>query len=83
MIEQKDRTTRDFAAEGEARREAIITFIRSYQADHGYPPSIREVADGVGVTKNAVSHHLSRLADEGRVSQTPGKYRSLRVTNGA
>lgn len=66
--------------EGAQRRIAIIRFVTEYQQQHHMAPSIREIAEAVGiVSKTAVRHHLETLRREGRVTWEDGKFRSLKV----
>lgn len=75
-------TTRaELIEQGVLRREEIIRFTRAYQEEYGFPPSMQEIADGVGIRKNAVRHHLIKLREDGRVTMVQGKYRSLRVVD--
>lgn len=73
-------TQQDLIVQGENRREEILDFIAAYHAEWGFAPSMDEIAQGVGVVKNAARHHLLKLQQEGKVCMTPGKYRSLRLT---
>jgi len=55
---------------GEERRQAILDFHRSFVERHGYCPSIREVADAVGLkSTSTVSHHFTILEKEGRLTR--------------
>lgn len=60
------------------RRKQIMVFIRSYIREWGYGPSQREIADAVGVAKTAVGRHLDIMVEEGKITMTPGVYRSVR-----
>lgn len=68
--------------QGEERRREILEWVRHFIDDNGYSPSMEEIGVGIGVHKNAVNHHLKKLQKEGKVSMTPGKYRSLRLIEG-
>ena len=35
------------------RQEEILNFIKKYIADHGYPPAVREICAGVGLSSPA------------------------------
>lgn len=51
-------------------RDNIAAFIRAYQDEHGFPPSMREVADAVGLRGPSTVHkHCSRLAGAGYLVQ--------------
>lgn len=62
-----------------ARRDGILRFCKRYLAEHGFSPSIQEIADDAEITKTAVRHHLDKLEAEGLISRSSGVYRSLRV----
>jgi SOS-response transcriptional repressor LexA len=56
------------AAQGAERRQAILAFIVGFKTVHRYPPTVRQIADGVGlVSLGAVHGHLHRLVREGRL----------------
>jgi SOS-response transcriptional repressor LexA len=68
------------AAWDSQRTSAVYAFIAAYQLKHGYGPSLREIAVGVGLnTAQSVLHHVELLAGRGRVTRTPGIARSIRV----
>jgi repressor LexA len=49
-------------------RDRVLEFIRSYLGEHGYPPTVREIAIAVGVTSTStVAHHLNRLEIDGAI----------------
>ena len=55
-------------------RERIYAFIVDYIERVGYPPSVREIGKGVGLSSSATVHvHLRTLAAEGwlRVDSVP------------
>jgi repressor LexA len=48
------------------RNRAVLDFIRTFTADHGYPPSVREVGEAVGLASTSSVHHqLRSLARKG------------------
>ena len=57
----------------------VVSFIQDYTARTGFSPSLREIADGCGLSLNAVFRYVERLNDQGRVTRIPGQARSLRV----
>lgn len=49
-------------------RDRIVLFMQTFRAENGYPPSIRSIAEGVGLSStNTVHTHLATLEREGRV----------------
>ena len=48
------------------RQRKVLQFIREYQQRRGQPPSMREIADGVGLSStSSVSYQLRTLQDKG------------------
>lgn len=69
--------------QGVERRQAIFTFVKDYIRENGYGPSVDEITAGIGITsKTAVRHHLTNMIEQGVITSTPGKYRSIRVPDG-
>ena len=50
---------------GASTRDRIVDFIRDFIAGHGYSPTVREVAEAVGLSSSGAYHHLESLRDEG------------------
>ncbi|MFN2521343.1 MAG: transcriptional repressor LexA [Candidatus Limnocylindria bacterium] len=60
------------------RGERILEFIRETVEDRGYPPSVREIAEAVGLAStSAVHHHLTKLEREGRLQKEATRSRAL------
>ena len=54
--------------------------IVSYVKREGYPPSVREICQGVGIKSTSTVHaHLRRLQDEGKIEYIPGKRRAIMI----
>ena len=55
------------------RQVTILQFIRESVQRRGYPPSLREIAQAVGLaSQSTVSYHLSALVKKGYLSRGPG-----------
>jgi repressor LexA len=62
------------------KRLQILNFIADSQRDRGYPPSVREIGEAVGLTSSATVHtHLAVLQREGYLSRDPSKPRAIQV----
>lgn len=62
------------------RKQRIIEYIASTLREHGYPPSVREIATAVGLAStSAVHHHLSALEREGLLERGATQSRALRL----
>ena len=52
-------------------RDRILAFIISYQDEHGFSPSMREIANGVGLTSvGSVHRHIEILKSKGILQDT-------------
>jgi len=65
------------------QQQKVLVFVREYSRRHGFPPSLREIGQGIDVVNvNAVRGHVSALERKGYIARTPEKARSLRVLEG-
>jgi repressor LexA len=63
------------------RRQRIVDFIGRTVEERGYPPSVREIADAVGLAStSAVHHHLIALERDGLLERGGKHSRALRLT---
>ena len=63
-----------------ARQRAILEFIDSNMRERGYPPSVREIGEAVGLNSPATVHnHLASLQKLGYLRRDPTKPRALEV----
>ncbi len=59
---------------------AILEVIQRSIAAHGYPPSMREIGDAVGLKSlSSVTHQLNQLELSGYLRRDPGKTRAMEV----
>src|SRR5690606_9952134 len=59
---------------------AILEVIQRSIARHGYPPSMREIGDAVGLKSlSSVTHQLNQLELSGYLRRDAGKTRALEV----
>lgn len=64
------------------RQQQIYDFIKEYQQEKGYPPSVREMASAVGLSSPSTVHaHLSALEARGLLSANATKPRALELFN--
>lgn len=62
------------------KQQQIYDFILAFTDEHGYPPSVREIAAAVGLKSPATVHfHLKGLRAAGLISQAEGKTRAITV----
>lgn len=62
-------------------REKLLQYIICYRKEHGYSPSIREMAAAIGVRSTCtVFQHLAFLEERGFIIHTEGKWRDFIAT---
>lgn len=61
------------------RRLAILDFIKAYHAEHGYSPSIRDLAGHFQMTTNGMVGHLKSLVAAGMIKMDSRIARSIVV----
>lgn len=62
------------------RQQRILNVIRDSLEDRGYPPSMREIGDLVGLTSSSsVSHQLKVLEAKGFLKRDPNRPRAIEV----
>ena len=66
------------------RQQQVLTLIATHLKNRGYPPSLRELAAGLGV-KNifGIQRHLDALEKKGLLSRTEGGSRTIRLIGAA
>ncbi|GFG76346.1 LexA repressor [Mycobacterium botniense] len=63
-----------------ARQRTILDVIRASVTTRGYPPSIREIGDAVGLTStSSVAHQLRTLERKGYLRRDPNRPRAVDV----
>lgn len=61
------------------RQRRILEVIHEFTAERGYPPSVREIGERVGLSSSSTIHaHLKTLERHGLISRDPTKPRALR-----
>jgi repressor LexA len=64
------------------RKQKILECIARAVAERGFPPSVREIADAVGLAStSAVHHHLMAREREGLLERGSRSSRALRLTS--
>nr|WP_295972483.1 transcriptional repressor LexA [uncultured Bacillus sp.] len=62
------------------RQQDILDFIKSEVKLKGYPPSVREIGEAVGLASSSTVHgHLSRLESKGLIRRDPTKPRAIEI----
>jgi repressor LexA len=69
-----------FAPDLTARQQRILEFIRSWVERYGYPPSVREIGEAVGlVSPSSVAYQLKVLEGKGYLRRDPNRPRAVDV----
>ncbi|MGO2654434.1 MAG: transcriptional repressor LexA [Pseudoclavibacter sp.] len=62
------------------KQQSILAFITESISDRGYPPSMREIGDAVGLSSlSSVTHQLNQLELAGCIRRDPKRPRALEV----
>jgi repressor LexA len=63
------------------RQQEIWTFLTEYVDRHGYPPTVREIGEAVGLASPSTVHaHLANLERAGLLRRDPTKPRALELS---
>jgi len=63
-----------------SRQQAILEFIKNEVREKGYPPSVREIGEAVGLLSSSTVHgHLDRLEKKGLIRRDPTKPRAIEI----
>ena len=64
-----------------ARQQEIWQFLVTYVDGHGYPPTVREIGEEVGLASPSTVHaHLANLERVGLIRRDPTKPRAIELT---
>lgn len=62
------------------RQNSILEFIKNEVREKGYPPSVREIGEAVGLASSSTVHgHLDRLEKKGLIRRDPTKPRAIEI----
>lgn len=65
------------------RQQQILELIKATVAERGYPPSVREIGEHIGLSSPSTVHsHLSSLVKAGFLRRDPAKPRAIEVIDG-
>jgi len=66
------------------RIQLVLDYVNHHIAEHGYPPSVREICAALNFKSTSTVHiYLKRLAEEGKIKKAPAKPRAMRVMEGS
>ena len=56
------------------RQTDVLNFVKEFMVSHGYPPTVREICDKLGLSSPATAHtHLSQLEAKGYIKKNSNK----------
>lgn len=62
------------------RQQQVLDFLTATVNDRGYPPSVREICEAVGLSSPSTVHsHLSSLVKAGYIRRDPSKPRAIEI----
>lgn len=62
------------------KQQLILNFLKSEILSKGYPPSVREIGEAVGLKSTSTVHgHLERLEKKGIIRRDPTKPRAIEI----
>lgn len=62
------------------RQEDTLQYVKEYIVSHGYPPTVREIADALHVSSPAtIQAHLDGLAEKGYIKKGNNKNRTIEL----
>lgn len=63
-----------------SRQRAILDFIKQSIQKKGYPPSVREIGEAVGLSSSSTVHgHLTQIEQKGYIRRDPTKPRAIEI----
>jgi len=62
-----------------SRQREVLSFMRSFQAKHGVPPTVRELGERFRITPRAAFDHLRALERKGELQRRPSAGRTSRA----
>ena len=70
----------DPIAVGFTRHQDVLNFLRQYQQKHGFSPTLREIAEGLGLHSPSTIHeHLATMVKKGIIRIYPGQKRRIEI----
>ncbi len=62
------------------KQKEVLQYIKKFIVNNGYPPAIREIGDGLGLSSPATVHaHLKKLEEAGKIRKTNHKFRTIEI----
>lgn len=66
------------------RQQQVLDYIKQTVDTRGYPPSVREIGEAVGLSSPSTVHsHLNSLVEAGYIKKDPSKPRAIMIVDGS
>ncbi|MGE0976261.1 LexA repressor [Bacillus cereus] len=64
------------------KQAQVLTFMQQKVSENGYPPTVREIGEPIGVSSPSTVHsHLIHLEEKGYILRDPSKPRAIKILN--
>lgn len=64
-----------------SQTERVLNFIAEFTKKNSYPPSVREMCRGLGISSTAtIVYHLKKLEEQGKLSREKSRNRAIEVS---
>ncbi len=64
------------------RQKQVLEFIKSYVAEHQYPPTIREIGEYLGISVKGAHDHIRALQKKGVIACDSNRSRAIEIVSG-
>jgi len=71
------------AMSSKVNNDKMMSYLRRFIDQNGYPPSLREIAKGMNISSTSIVwYHLRQLEESGAIERTQGRSRAIRLIAG-
>lgn len=65
-----------------SKEEQLLSFIKNYQNENGFPPTIREMCKAIKVSSTStIFYYLNKLENANKIKKNPNKNRALEIVD--
>ena len=62
-------------------KEKVYSFILKYIKKYGYAPTVRDIAEGIGLkSTSSVHNHLKKLQEDGKIEMHGNSPRAIKIS---
>ena len=63
-----------------SKQAVVLDYLKKFIAEHGYPPAVREICEGLKLSSPATVHtHLKELEKKGFINKQDSKFRTIEI----